>query len=100
MGDNCPPNMGGVVFGCPALPPPVPENSTGNLIYLSAFPNKPDYFIFQRLTVSTPPMILASVVDAINKSSSMRNVTRPSIALQVPWQMERKAAPSNAMMDR
>ena len=32
VGDFCPPNMGGVVFGCPALPPPVPENSTGELI--------------------------------------------------------------------
>ena len=31
VGDFCPPNMGGVVFGCPALPPPVPENSTGEL---------------------------------------------------------------------
>ena len=28
-GNYCPPSMGGVVFGCPALPPPVPENSTG-----------------------------------------------------------------------
>jgi len=27
-GNYCPPNMGGVVFGCPALPPPVPEGST------------------------------------------------------------------------
>ena len=32
-GNYCPPNMGGVVFGCPALPPPVPENSTGEKIY-------------------------------------------------------------------
>ena len=32
-GNYCPPNMGGVVFGCPALPPPVPENSTGENIF-------------------------------------------------------------------
>ena len=30
-GDNCPPNMGGVVMGCPVNPPDVPDNSTGNI---------------------------------------------------------------------
>ena len=36
-GNYCPPNMGGVVFGCPALPPPVPANSTGELQSLLDF---------------------------------------------------------------
>ena len=31
-GDNCPPNIGGVIMGCPLDPPDVPGNSTGKIL--------------------------------------------------------------------
>ena len=44
-GNYCPPNMGGVVFGCPALPPPVPENSTGEFLNFSQFSVDAFYYL-------------------------------------------------------
>ena len=46
-----------------------------------------------------PPTSLESVEDVTNSSLLMRNVTRPSTALQMRPR-DRMAAPSNAMMDK
>ena len=39
-GNNCPPNIGGVIMGCPLEDPGVPDNSTGNLAILPNQCNK------------------------------------------------------------
>ena len=96
--------MGGVVFGCPALPPPVPENSSGELMKLSLVCYRSFTYLMtnfmKRPIALTPPMKLANVEAAISSSSSVKIVTRPSTALQVPWQRMRMAAPSNVVMEK
>ena len=102
-GNYCPPNMGGVVFGCPALPPPVPDNSTGKFVapthtISNQFPQTRRNETFQRLIALTQPMTWEIVV-ATSNSSSTRIVTRPFTALLVP-QRDRTAALSNVAMEK
>ena len=99
-GNYCPPKMGGVVFGCPALPPPVPENSTGKFSNFSWFSVDAFIILLQRPIALIPPMTLVSVVAATSNSSSMKIVTRPSTAPQVQWKKERMVAQSNAMKEK
>ena len=68
-------------------------------VYVDAFTNLINYFM-QRPIALTPPITSVNVGAATSSSSSMRIVTRPSTAPQVPWQRERRVAQSSAVKEK